>query len=111
MTEATLKFHKICEENRTRLVDWILQVLRAFKLSTHVTFFLAISIIDRYLIEKQKQNVSLGTQALYLLGMAAILLSSKYEDIIPIPADNLVNKAGHNKFSLAELVSLERDVL
>jgi hypothetical protein len=80
-------------------------------LSTHVTFFLAISIIDRYLIEKQKQNVSLGTQALYLLGMAAILLSSKYEDIIPIPADNLVKKAGHNKFSLAELVSLERDVL
>ncbi len=43
--------------------------------------------------------------------MTAILLASKYEDIIPIPADSLIKKAGHNKFTLVELVQLEREVL
>jgi Cyclin, N-terminal domain len=61
VTDEVLKFHKICDENRTRLVDWILQVLKAFKLSTHATFFLAVSLIDRYLIEKRRQDISLGT--------------------------------------------------
>jgi Cyclin, N-terminal domain len=43
--------------------------------------------------------------------MTSILIASKYEDIIPIPADSLIKKAGHNKFTLTELIALERDVL
>ena len=63
------------------------------------------------MVEKKNQGNVLGTQALYLLGMTSVLLSSKYEDVIPIPADSLIKKAGHNKFALKELVELERDVL
>jgi len=44
-----LKCHDITEENRTKLLDWMIQVFRVLKVSTPETFFLASTLLDLYL--------------------------------------------------------------
>lgn len=56
-------------------------------------------------------GVALGNGSLYLIGLAAIFLSSKYEDIQPIPLLPLLSKAGHGKYFEDDLLSIERDIL
>ena len=34
-----MDFHQISEENRARIIDWMVQVFRALKVSSHSTFF------------------------------------------------------------------------
>lgn len=111
VTSEILEFHQIEECNRMRIIDWMLSVFRAFKISVHQTFFLAISILDRYLVAKYEQKVSLGNETLYIIGMTAIFLSSKYEDVIPIHMRPLLEKAGHGRFSQLDLLNCERDIL
>ena len=36
---------------RAKLIDWYVQVFRVFKKSTEKTFFQAVSLLDRYVIE------------------------------------------------------------
>lgn len=43
--------------------------------------------------------------------MAAVLISSKYEDVFTITARRLIDKAGHGRFTLDELLACEKNVL
>ncbi len=65
------------ENVRAILVDWIINVHIKFKLLPE-TLFLTINLIDRYLSFEviEKQNAQ-------LLGVAALMISSKYEEIYP----------------------------
>jgi cyclin B len=65
------------ENVRAILVDWIINVHIKFKLLPE-TLFLTINLIDRYLSLEviEKQNAQ-------LLGVAALMISSKYEEIYP----------------------------
>lgn len=67
----------INEKMRAILVDWLIDVHLKFKLLPE-TFFLAINIIDRYL-----GSAPVTRQRLQLVGVAAMLISSKYEEIYP----------------------------
>lgn len=40
---------------RAKLIDWYVQVYRVFKKSTEKTFFQAVSLLDRYVIESVRQ--------------------------------------------------------
>jgi len=62
---------------RAILVDWLVDVHIRFKLLTE-TLFLTVNIIDRYL---QKEQVN--KDSFQLIGVAATLISSKYEEIYP----------------------------
>lgn len=46
-----------------------------------------------------------------MTALATILISSKYEDVVAISAHQLVEKAGHSKFTLQQLVERELDIL
>lgn len=107
ITSEMLEFHEIEEFNRGRIIDWIISVLRAFKVSSHQTFFLTISILDRYLIAKFKQGIIIGTDNLYLLGLTAILISSKFEDVETIRIKTLAERAGHGRFKIGDIVARE----
>jgi Cyclin, N-terminal domain len=76
-----MDFHNIESFNRARLLDWMLSVFHAFKCSSHQTFFLAVQIIDRYFVAKMREGEALGEECLYLTGITAILMSSKFEDV------------------------------
>lgn len=66
---------EINENMRAILVDWLIEVHRKFELSPE-TFYLTISIIDRFLAVK-----TVPRRELQLVGMSAMLVASKYEEI------------------------------
>ena len=65
------------EKMRAILVDWLVDVHLKFKLLPE-TLFLTVNIIDRYLELNQ-----ISRQKLQLVGVAAMLISTKYEEIYP----------------------------
>jgi hypothetical protein len=67
----------INEKMRSILVDWLVEVHQKFKLVPE-TMHLAVNIIDRFLERKLVPR-----QKLQLVGVTAMLLASKYEEIYP----------------------------
>lgn len=68
---------EINDKMRAILVDWLIEVHLKFKLQAE-TLFITINIIDRFL-EKQK----VGKSRLQLVGVTALLIACKYEEIYP----------------------------
>jgi cyclin B len=68
---------EINDKMRSILIDWLVDVHLKFKLLPE-TLFITVSIIDRFL---EKQRVS--KQRLQLVGVAALFVASKYEEIYP----------------------------
>ena len=62
---------------RAILVDWLVEVHMKFKLVPE-TLYLSISIIDRYC-----SHVAVERRELQLVGVTALLLACKYEEIYP----------------------------
>jgi len=69
------KQNDINEKMRSILVDWLVEVHVKFKLLPE-TLFLTINLIDRYLESKKVLR-----QKLQLVGVTAMLIASKYEEI------------------------------
>jgi cyclin B len=67
----------INEKMRAILIDWLVDVHLKFKLIPE-TFFLTINIIDRFLA-----SFAINRQKLQLVGVAAMLIAAKYEEIYP----------------------------
>ena len=71
------KQNKLNEKMRAILIDWLVEVHHKFKLVPE-TLNLTVNIIDRYL-----DIVEVARDKLQLVGVAALLIASKYEDIHP----------------------------
>ncbi|XP_007533931.1 cyclin-A1 [Erinaceus europaeus] len=74
----------ITEGMRTILVDWLVEVSEEYKLRAE-TLYLAVNFLDRFL-----SCMSVLRGKLQLVGTAAILLASKYEEIYPPEVDEFV---------------------
>ncbi|XP_006874440.1 PREDICTED: cyclin-A1 [Chrysochloris asiatica] len=74
----------ITEGMRTILVDWLVEVGEEYKLRTE-TLYLAVNFLDRFL-----SCMSVLRGKLQLVGTAAILLASKYEEVYPPEVDEFV---------------------
>ena len=89
---------------RAILVDWLVDVHLKYKLVPE-TFYLAVNILDRYLsIVETKRCV------LQLVGVASMLIASKYEDIFPPDVKEfayITDKA----FTKEEVIMMERKIL
>ena len=72
---------------------------------------LSVSILDRYLIAKAQQGFALIADELYLIGMAVVFISSKVEDVQAIHLKQLIDNAGHCKYSKYEMLEMEKDIL
>ncbi|CDW78948.1 UNKNOWN [Stylonychia lemnae] len=106
-----LSVHKIKTKHRLRMLDWMIQVFRVFKVSAPQTFFLAVQIMDRYFMEKYKLKQILHKSDLHEIGLVSMHISSKYEDVIPIFMSQILKDAGHNRFKQQDILQRERDVL
>ncbi|XP_075054054.1 cyclin-A1 [Mixophyes fleayi] len=69
---------------RAILVDWLVEVREEYKLRNE-TLYLAVNYLDRFL-----SCMSVLRGKLQLVGTAAILLASKYEEIFPPDVDEFV---------------------
>ena len=95
------------------MVDWMCEVLNiAFKHTcTDQTFFLAVSILDRYLMALEKKGQSFKSAELHVTGVACMFIASKYEDIHPLHLKTVVAKIGHDKIAPQPILAREQDIL
>lgn len=102
-----LKNHSIDSNFRTKLVDWIFEVINAFGFN-EMTTFLTIFIIDAYLYKTKKK---LKNEDLHIIGVTSLFIASKYEEVTPIHMHDLIEKICHNRFSENDIKKKEREIL
>lgn len=86
------------------LVDWLVEVAEEYQLVTD-TLFLTVSYIDRYL-----SSYAISRNKLQLLGVACMLVASKYEEICPPRVEDFCYITD-NTYIMEEVLEMERDVL
>lgn len=107
LTTNSLIKHKITPVLRARMIDWMIEVLTNFKCDDQ-TFFIAVSLLDRYFKNKQDTR---EISDLHILGVTTMFLASKYEDIYPLKMKMVFEKIAHKKLPIEKIKSVELDIL
>ncbi|KAL7692735.1 putative cyclin [Plasmopara halstedii] len=90
---------------RAILVDWLVDVHYKYGLLPQ-TLHIAVHLID-YFLEK---NLSVGRQRLQLVGVTAMFIASKYEEIFPPEAEDFV-KITDSAYTREEVFQMEAKML
>ncbi|KAG6608177.1 Cyclin-A2-1, partial [Cucurbita argyrosperma subsp. sororia] len=94
----------ITEKMRGILVDWIVEVTEEYKLVPD-TLYLTVNIIDRFLSQNHMEK-----KRLQLLGVACMLIASKYEEICAPRVEDFCFITD-NTYTKGEVVEMESEVL
>lgn len=89
---------------RSILVDWLVEVHTKFRLIPE-TLYLCVNIIDRYL-----SQVETVRKRLQLVGITAMLIASKYEEIYPPEIRDCVCITD-NAYSRQDILAMEASIL
>ncbi|KAH0943900.1 hypothetical protein HID58_003537 [Brassica napus] len=95
---------EINEKMRSILVDWLVDVHVKFDLSPE-TLYLTINIVDRFLSLKPVPR-----RELQLVGVSALLIASKYEEIWPPQVNDLVYVTD-NSYQSKQILVMEKTIL
>ncbi|TNV80517.1 hypothetical protein FGO68_gene5366 [Halteria grandinella] len=113
LTEDDLRYHheQISKQKRVKLLMWIYQMIRAFKIPEEETSFeLCTSLVDRYLIATRSERDLKGE--LPLIGLAVVLIVSKYQDSAEnVSPTELIENAGRQRYTLQQLFQMEKQIL
>ncbi|KAE8658817.1 G2/mitotic-specific cyclin S13-6 [Hibiscus syriacus] len=94
----------INEKMRAILIDWLIDVHQKFELSPEA-LYLTVNLIDRFLSVKVVPR-----KELQLLGMSAMLIATKYEEIWPPEVNDLVCIADRT-FTHEQILLMEKTIL
>lgn len=83
---------EIKDTSRAFLIEWVIDVHRKFRLNPEA-LYVSIFIIDQFLSKQHLQK-----SQLHLLGVATLLISSKYEEIYPPTLQDFL-AVSENKFT------------
>ncbi|CAH9053878.1 unnamed protein product [Cuscuta europaea] len=86
------------------LVDWLVEVAQEYSLCPE-TLYLTVNYLDRFL-----SVCPISRQKLQLLGISAMLIASKYEEISPPHVDDFCYITD-NTFNQKEVLKMEQEVL
>ena len=89
---------------RSILVDWLVEVHHKFKLHAS-TLWLCVNILDRYL-----ERVPTQKTQLQLVGVSALFIACKYEEIYPPEVRDCVHITD-NAYDREEVLKMEGDIL
>lgn len=89
---------------RAILIDWIIDVHGKFKMN-HQTLFLTVNLIDRYL-----ELVCVARTQLQLVGISALFLASKYEEIYPPDLKEFV-RCCDNTYHANQIIHVESEII
>lgn len=92
---------------RAILVDWLMDVADKFKLMDE-TYFLAVSILDKYLSVEKNKSVSLDKYQLF--GTASLSIACKYEEIYSPEVRDFVYITD-STYTKEEILACELDIL
>jgi len=85
----------------------MIEVLSSFNCAAN-TFFVAVDLMDAFFARAGR---ALETRDVHLLGVTAMLLASKQEEIVPFKVSTVVEKMTHNKLRPRDVVECETEVL
>lgn len=105
--ESILQNHKITSIVRTKMIDWMIEVISKFNYMEE-TFFLSVNILDIFL---QKTKKILCNNDIHLMGITVMFTSSKFQEIYPQSLKNFAKKVGHDMFSVDEIKNMESEIL
>jgi len=91
-------------EKRSLLIDWLHEVSQEYDLKWQ-TLLLGVQIIDHYL-----QKTCVAERFLQLVGMTALLISAKMEEVQPLSGSQLVYISDHS-YNIKELIRMEQKLL
>ncbi|KAL7501530.1 hypothetical protein ACHAWT_009799 [Skeletonema menzelii] len=94
----------IDQRMRSILVDWLVEVHLKFKLVPE-TLYLVVNLIDRYLAKKEVTR-----SKLQLVGVTALFIATKYEEIYPPELRDLVYICDR-AYSKFEIIEMEETIL
>ncbi|KAL8493710.1 hypothetical protein ACS0TY_024769 [Phlomoides rotata] len=89
---------------RAILIDWLVQVHNKFELSPE-TLYLTVNVVDRYLASKTTSR-----KELQLVGLSAMLVASKYEEIWAPEVSDLVCISDRT-YSNRQVLVMEKQIL
>ncbi|ESQ40536.1 hypothetical protein EUTSA_v10013556mg [Eutrema salsugineum] len=92
------------EKMRAILIDWLLEVHIKFELNLE-TLYLTVNIIDRFLSVR-----AVPKRELQLVGISALLIASKYEEIWPPQVNDLVYVTD-NAYNSKQILVMEKTIL
>ena len=95
---------EIRDTSRAFLLEWIIDVHRKFRLNPE-TLYVTQLIIDQYL-----STVKIQKSQLHLLGVATLLVATKYEEIYPPELRELL-AISENKFTKDQVLQMEKEIL
>jgi hypothetical protein len=105
-TDNCLSKHEITPNLRSKMVDWMIEVLTNFK-CRDLTLYLAVKIMDRFLKISPTKQVS----DLHIVGVTSMFMASKYEDIYPLRMQMVYEKIAHKKVSVEAIKNMEKEVM
>ena len=108
----TLGRTNICEDIRTRMVDWMFEVLsklRGPQNFNQYTFFRAVLIMDLFF--KHHKGKTLDNEIVHITGLTCMYLASKYEDIYPLSLTSFTAEAAGGAFTNAQVCEQEFKIL
>lgn len=80
------------------MMDWMVEVCSSFKCAKR-TYFLASRIFDAYLIKIGQEGKTFENKDVHAIGVTAMYLASKYEDILPLHSKVVADKIAHGAIS------------
>lgn len=89
---------------RAILIDWLVDVHLKFRLAES-TLYLTVQIVDAYLAKRYT-----GRTLLQLVGITALLLASKYEDV-EAPEISDCTYVCHETYEASQIMAMEIDIL
>ena len=88
---------------RTKMIDWMIEVLSVFD-GSEETFFLAVNILDLFF---WKTATIYKNENVHLIGVASMFIASKFQEIYPISLKEFVHKIGHDQFNEEDVKKME----
>ncbi|PHT24703.1 G2/mitotic-specific cyclin S13-6 [Capsicum baccatum] len=95
---------EISEKMRAILIDWLIEVHHKFELNPE-TLYLTINIVDRYLAVETASR-----RELQLVGISAMLIASKYEEIWAPEVNDFVC-ISDKTYSHEQVLTMEKQIL
>jgi hypothetical protein len=105
-----LQGHDITKEYRTKMADWMIEVTTSFKCQPR-TYFLALTIFDRYLIAMSQNGHFLANKDVHRVGVISMYIASKFDDLVPLHAKIVSEKIAHGTMTPKQVVEAEREFL
>ena len=91
---------------REILIDWLVDVSVKFRLLSS-TLFMSVNLIDRYMNTKN----DVARDRLQLLGITALFIASKYEEIYPPHMKEYINVCDKATYSKQDMLDMEAKVI